>query len=110
MVTGGNDALRSSIYSTQQRAWISAPDMKQQRGYQTSVILSDGKIFQIGGSWVVTEVRGGKHGEIWDGRAWTALPGALVDPILTNDRDRAFRADNHAMVSPLILHYYNIFP
>ncbi|KAI5360636.1 putative galactose oxidase/kelch, beta-propeller, galactose oxidase, central domain superfamily [Septoria linicola] len=33
MVTGGNDASRSSIYSTQQRAWISTPDMRTPRGY-----------------------------------------------------------------------------
>lgn len=99
MVTGGNDASRSSIYSTQQRAWISAPDMRTPRGYRTSVTLSDGRIFQIGGSWVVPEFRGNKHGEIWDGQQWTSLPGARVDPILTADKGGNFRNDNHAMVN-----------
>ena len=98
MVTGGNDASRSSIYSTQQKAWISGPNMKIARGYQTSTVLSDGRIFQIGGGWVVPELRGNKHGEIWDGSQWSLLPGARVDPILTADRGGNFRNDNHAMV------------
>lgn len=41
--------------------------------------------------------RGGKNGEIYDpsGNSWALVQNALVSPMLTNDRDPTFRADNH---------------
>jgi galactose oxidase len=65
------------------------------RGYQASATLSDGRVFTIGGCW-----SGGwfeKNGEIYDPKAhtWTNLSGALVKPMLTNDAQGIYRADNH---------------
>lgn len=67
-------------------------------GYQSSTIISDGRIFTIGGSW--SGPRGGKDGEIYDGTTWTNLPGAEVAPILTQDAGGIFRSDNHAWLFP----------
>ena len=65
------------------------------RGYQSSTICSDGRMFTIGGSW--SGGYGNKNGEIYDPSAdtWTLLPGCPVAPMLTNDQQGIFRQDNH---------------
>ncbi|KAI9796356.1 MAG: hypothetical protein M1833_006361 [Piccolia ochrophora] len=94
VVTGGNNAARTSIYDPAAANWISAPDMKKPRGYQSSATCSDGRIFTIGGSWSGGE--GDKNGEIYSPSAntWTLLTGTPVAPMLT--AERIFRSDNHA--------------
>ncbi|KAI9805930.1 MAG: hypothetical protein M1825_000544 [Sarcosagium campestre] len=96
VVTGGNNAPRTSIYDPASAQWISAPNMQLARGYQSSATLSDGRIFTIGGSWSGGE--GNKNGEVYSPSAntWTALPGAPVAPMLTADGQGVYRADNHA--------------
>ncbi|KAF2128511.1 carbohydrate-binding module family 32 [Dothidotthia symphoricarpi CBS 119687] len=98
VVTGGSNAAKTSIYDPTGDAWLPAPDMKVQRGYQSSATCSDGRIFTIGGSW--SGPRGGKNGEIYDPSTnlWTLIPNALVGPMLTKDRAGAWRNDNHAML------------
>lgn len=66
------------------------------RGYQTSVTLSDNRVFTIGGAY--SGPRQGKDGEVYDPstNSWTALPGAKVKPMLTTDREGIWREDNHA--------------
>lgn len=95
-VTGGNDAARASFYDPVADSWSSAPDMTISRGYQSQTTISDGRTFVIGGSW--SGGQGGKNGEIYNPatNTWTLLGGCPVDPILTNDKDGIFRADNHA--------------
>ncbi|KAJ6191442.1 CAZyme family AA5 [Penicillium mononematosum] len=96
VVTGGNDASETSLFDSVTDKWIRASEMKLRRGYQASTTLSDGRVFVIGGSWA-----GGsnydKDGEVYDPatRNWTMLPGAKVQPMLTRDREGAWRADNH---------------
>ena len=94
-VTGGNNAQRTSIYDPIYNVWISGPDMNIPRGYQASCTLSDGRTFVIGGSWSGGE--GGKNGEVYDPIAndWTLLPGCPVAPMLTDDAQGVYRADNH---------------
>ncbi|KAL2204489.1 galactose oxidase [Sarocladium strictum] len=98
VVTGGNDAARTSLYDPATESWISAPDMKIARGYQSSVTLSDGRIFTIGGSWSGGEFN--KPGEIYDpvAKQWTLLPDAEVVPMLTQDHQGLFRSDNHVWI------------
>jgi galactose oxidase len=96
LVTGGNDAPRASLYQPTDFNWIDAPNMNTARGYQASATLSNGNIFTIGGSW-----SGGifnKNGEYYNPNTntWTALSGANVSPMLTNDAQGLYRADNHA--------------
>jgi galactose oxidase len=95
VVTGGNNAQKTSIYDPSADVWIAAPNMKIPRGYQASCTISDGRIFTIGGSW--SGGNGGKNGEIYNPatNAWSLLPGCLVAPMLTNDAQGVYRADNH---------------
>lgn len=96
VVTGGNDAAQTSLFNAKEDKWESGPAMITERGYQAQTTLSDGRIFVIGGSWA-----GGsnieKNGEIYDPatREWTSLPGAKVGPMLTDDMEGPWRADNH---------------
>lgn len=95
VVTGGNDAPRTSIYDPGADNWISGPNMVISRGYQAQSTISDGRTFVIGGSW--SGGQGNKNGEIYDpnSNSWTGLPGCPVAPMLTNDNGGVFRADNH---------------
>lgn len=95
VVTGGNDARKTSIYNSASDGWLSGADMQIPRGYQSSATCSDGRIFTIGGSWSGGE--GGRNGEIYNTPAntWTLLPGCPVAPMLTNDAEGVYRADNH---------------
>ncbi|PMD56242.1 carbohydrate-binding module family 32 [Hyaloscypha bicolor E] len=96
IVTGGNDATVTSLYDSEEDQWFEGPAMHLRRGYQSTTTLSDGRVFVIGGSWA-----GGsnipKDGEVYDpaARNWTMLPGAKVKPMLTDDMEGAWRADNH---------------
>lgn len=96
IVTGGNSAKKTTLFDFGSNSWNAGPEMNIARGYQSSATTSDGKVFTIGGSW--SGGNGGKNGEIYDprGRSWKNLPGASVTPMLTNDRDGVYRADNHA--------------
>jgi galactose oxidase len=95
IVTGGNDAPRTSLYNHTTNLWYKGHDMILSRGYQASATLSNGNIFTIGGSW-----SGGiskKNGEVYNvaSDTWTMLPGADVTPMLTADAAGLYRADNH---------------
>jgi galactose oxidase len=96
IVTGGNNAEKTSIYDTATDNWIAGPNMKIPRGYQSTATTSNGKVFCIGGSW--SGGLGGKNGEIYDPSAtsWSLLQNALVSPMLTRDNAGIFRQDNHA--------------
>ncbi|KAI0396749.1 copper radical oxidase [Xylariaceae sp. FL0594] len=94
-VTGGNDSKNTSVFSPLTSTWASAAEMVIARGYQSSVALSDGRVFTIGGSW--SGGQGGKNGEVYDPTTnkWTSLPGCAVAPMLTADAQGVYRADNH---------------
>ena len=96
VVTGGNTAPATSIYTPGSDTWSAAANMQIARGYQASVTASDGRTFTIGGSW--SGGYGGKNGEIYDPskNTWTLLSGCPVAPMLTADAAGIYRADNHA--------------
>jgi hypothetical protein len=58
------------------------------RDYQSSVTVSDGRIFSIGGSR--SGGYGGKNGEMYDPvkNYWSLLPGCSVASMLTADKSR----------------------
>lgn len=95
VVTGGNTAPRTSIYTVSSNSWFQAAPMNIPRGYQASATCSDGRIFTIGGSFSGPQVP--KNGEIYNPttNTWTLLPGCPVAPMLTNDAGGIFRQDNH---------------
>ncbi|PYI08335.1 F5/8 type C domain protein [Aspergillus sclerotiicarbonarius CBS 121057] len=95
VVSGGADSGRTSVYNG--TAWVKGPSMQIPRGYHASTTLSDGRIFVIGGSW-----SGGdkveKNAEVYypgENAQWQTRPGARVEPMMTDDRLGAWRADNH---------------
>ena len=96
VITGGNSAEKTTLYDFTTGDWIKGPSMNIARGYQSSVTCSDGRVFTIGGSWSGGEFM--KPGEIYNPYTgtWTSLPGAKVEPMLTNDNQGIYRADNHA--------------
>ncbi|KAF5672771.1 galactose oxidase precursor [Fusarium heterosporum] len=96
VVTGGNNAERTSLFDPVSQTWVPGPNMNIARGYQSSATTSTGKVFTIGGSW-----SGGqsfKNGEVYDPKkkTWTMLNKADVQKMLTNDAQGLFRSDNHA--------------
>jgi galactose oxidase len=95
LITGGNSAAKSSIYSPAAGNWIAAPNMVVARGYQSSTTLSNGWIFQIGGSWSGGVFK--KNGEYYNPstNTWNMLSGADVTPMLTADPEGIYRSDNH---------------
>ena len=96
IITGGSNSYKTSVYDPGRGSWMGASDMQISRGYQSSTTLSDGRIFTIGGSWSGGE--GGKDGEVYNVThdTWTELPGCKVKPMLTDDAQGVYRADNHA--------------
>jgi galactose oxidase len=94
-VTGRNSSPRTSIYDLSINMWISGPDMNIPRGYQALVTCSDGRTFVIGRSW--SGGTRGKNSEIYNlsANSWSLLPGCPVAPMLTNDAQGVYRADNH---------------
>jgi galactose oxidase len=94
VVTGGSDSAKTSIYNPATNQWTAGPNMTIPRGYQGATTLADGRVFVLGGSW--SGGAAAKNGEIFSPTSgWAALPGVPVAPILTNDPQGAFRADNH---------------
>lgn len=96
IATGGNTDMATSIYDSTSDAWISGGKLNTGRGYQAQVTVSDGRIFTIGASW--SGGNGSKNAEIYDtgSNRWSGLAHAKVAPMLTDDAQGIFRADNHA--------------
>jgi galactose oxidase len=95
MISGGSNAQKTTFYNPANDTWTSGADMTIPRGYQTSLTLSDGRVFTLGGSWSGGE--GGKDAEVWSANeGWRTLPGVTAAPILTADPEGVYRSDNHA--------------
>ncbi|TDZ65157.1 Galactose oxidase [Colletotrichum trifolii] len=96
IVQGGSDAEAVSIYDPATNNFTRGPNMQIARGYQTSTLLSNGKVFTIGGAY--SGPREGKNGEMFDPatNTWKLLDGADVKPMLTTDHEGIWREDNHA--------------
>lgn len=96
LIQGGSDAAVTSFYDPKSNSFTRGPNMKMARGYQTSVTLSDNRVFTIGGAY--SGPRQGKDGEVYSAttNTWTALPDARVAPMLTTDAEGIWREDNHA--------------
>lgn len=96
IISGGSDAAKTTLYNPLTDVFAAGPEMVQARGYQSSATLSDGRVFTIGGAY--SGGREGKDGEVFDPMTnkWTALPGAAVKPMLTDDHEGIYREDNHA--------------
>ena len=96
IISGGSNAAKTSIYDPSSDSWIAAPNMQIARGYQSTTTCSDGRVFNIGGSW--SGAQGNKNGEIYSPSAntWSLVQNALVSPMQTADKGGVYRSDNHA--------------
>ena len=92
---GGNTDAATSIYNPGSNSWSKAGKLNIGRAYQAQVTLSGGNAFTIGASWAGGQ--GGKNGELFNQatNSWSAIAGAAVAPMLTQDAQGIYRADNH---------------
>lgn len=96
IISGGSNAAKTSIYDPATDSWIPAANMQIARGYQSTTTCSDGRVFNIGGSW--SGALGNKNGEIYNPstNTWSLVQNALVSPMQTADKGGVYRSDNHA--------------
>jgi len=69
MVNGGSSSQHTAVYDPVSNLWNSARTMNIARGYNSTVTLSTGEAFTIGGSW--SGDGSPKDGEVWKhGAGW----------------------------------------
>jgi len=51
LVNGGSSSHSANIYDPQTDTWSAAPPMNVARGYNADVMLTDGSVLTLGGSW-----------------------------------------------------------
>jgi galactose oxidase len=101
LVNGGDTNADTAIYNPVANLWTSDAPMNVGRGYEGTVLNSDGTVFTLGGSWRTAQY-GTTPGELWhSGTGWTLLSGIPSNPIWTADTAGPFRADNHAWLHVL---------
>jgi galactose oxidase len=98
MVNGGSSSYHTAIYDPflgTFGTWYDAADMNIARGYNSSVTLSNGNVFTIGGSWSGSQL---KNGELWvPGRGWTdtGIAPLVADDPIDQAVGYTFYGDNH---------------
>lgn len=97
MVTGGANSGTVSIFDPSKGfdgEWVGAAPMNIGRGYHSSVLLADGHVLSLDGSWSGAGV-GRRTGEVWsEATGWTVKSGLDSDILATGDRDQKEK-DNH---------------
>ena len=68
MVNGGSNSMHTAIYDPIADTWTSDAMMNIARGYNSTVTLSTGEAFTIGGSWAGDGSP--KDGEVWSNAGW----------------------------------------
>ena len=86
LINGGSDSFHTALFdpfSNTNGGWADDAPMNIARGYNSSVTLSNGDVFTIGGSWAGSA--GPKDGELWSpGNGWQ-LTGISDSAIMGND-------------------------
>jgi len=99
LVNGGSSSPSTNIYDPQTDTWSAAASMNIARGYNADVMLSDGSVLTLGGSW--SGAPGDRIGEVWSAESgWSTRPGISAAPITGPDPEdaaagRVYRGDNH---------------
>ncbi len=99
LVNGGSSSGSANIYDPFADTWSATAPMTVARGYNADVMLTDGSVLTLGGSWSggLTE----KIGEVWSATTgWSRRPGVSAKPITGPDpEDQGLgyvsRGDNH---------------
>src|SRR5262245_11599201 len=95
-VNGGDDQAtptsNTSIYDYRTDTWTRGPTMTEQRWYNSSVTLSTGEVFTLGGN---RTSRLSGAGEVWSPltNRWVLEPGASMAPITTTVAEN--RSEEH---------------
>ncbi|MGE0799241.1 MAG: discoidin domain-containing protein, partial [Lautropia sp.] len=103
LINGGLSAAKTSHYDAASNSWSTGALMNIARGYQANTILSDGRVFTLGGSW--SGGVGNKHGEVWSpsgaSGSWSRLSGVPIDSFLSVETSRpTFGPDSHFWLLP----------
>jgi len=99
LVNGGSSSPSANIYDPSSDAWSAAAPMNIPRGYNADVMLTDGAVMTLGGSW--SGVPRERIGEVWSADSgWSLRPGVSVASITGPDPEdvalgRVSRGDNH---------------
>ena len=99
MVNGGSSSHSANIYDPKADAWSAAAPMNVARGYNADVMLTDGSVMTLGGSW--SGLRNDRIAEVWTpSTGWTRRPGISAQPITASDPEDiglgyVYRGDNH---------------
>ncbi len=99
LVNGGSSSANANLYDPKTDTWSAAASMNIARGYNADVMLSDGSVLTLGGSWVGASKD--RIGEVWSAEAgWSTRPGISSAPITGRDPEdvslgRVYRGDNH---------------
>ncbi len=100
LVNGGGSSSHTGIYDFTTNKWTSGSPMNIARGYNSSVTLSSGAVFTIGGSWGGDA--GPKDGELWtQANGWmrTAIPDDAIvatDDLFDQRVGELVSGDDHA--------------
>ena len=78
MVNGGSSSMHTAVYDSATSTWASEAMMNIARGYNSTVTLSTGEAFTIGGSWA-------GDGSPKDGEVWSAAAGWRQTSISENN-------------------------
>lgn len=99
LVNGGSSSASANLYDPKTDTWSAAAPMNIARGYNADVMLSDGSVLTLGGSW--SGAPGDRVGEVWSAESgWSTRPGISAAPITGPDPEdaaagRVYRGDNH---------------
>ncbi len=99
LVNGGSSSHSANIYDPWADTWTAAAPMNVARGYNADVMLTDGSVLTLGGSWSGLHID--KIGEVWSAKTgWTRQPGISAQPVTGPDpEDKGLgylsRGDNH---------------
>ena len=99
LVNGGSSSASANIYDPKTDTWSAAASMNIARGYNADVMLSDGTVMTLGGSW--SGAPRDRIGEVWSAESgWSSRPGVSSVPITGPDPEDAaaghvIRGDNH---------------
>ena len=99
LVNGGSSSASANLYDPKTDTWSAAASMNIARGYNADVMLSDGSVLTLGGSW--SGAPRDRIGEVWSAESgWSTRPGISAAPITGPDPEdaaagRVYRGDNH---------------
>lgn len=98
VVSGGGNSEKTSIYNPANGTWRTGPNLNVTRGYNSQATLTDGTVFNLGGSW--SGGRTNKKAEVFSSSGgWRTLDKVDSQQTVRQgspDPEGIYRDDNHA--------------